>query len=80
MKVPTLPCDKCDGTGQLPDDRKLGRQMRVARQRGPQSLRDVATYLGFSASYVCDLELGRRRWHPELVKNYLNAIGWKETE
>jgi|WetSurMetagenome_2_1015567.scaffolds.fasta_scaffold15552_2 transcriptional regulator with XRE-family HTH domain len=37
-----------------------GSQLRYRRERSKISLRALASRMGISASYLCDLELGRR--------------------
>ena len=74
VQVPTVPCERCGGTGQRPDDPKVGNLMRQRREKTGISMREVSRRLKFSAAYVCDLELGRRAWSQPLVTRYLEAI------
>lgn len=53
-------CRRCSGTGREPDARAIGTSVRRLREASGRSLRDVAEALGITASYLCDLELGRR--------------------
>jgi len=53
------------------DDRDIGERMRKLRQKRGLSLRDAAKKMQVTASYLCDLELGRRRWRAELQNGYL---------
>ena len=55
-------CTRCHGTGYEVDDKALGQEMRLVRLRKGLSLRDCAQQMGITPSYLCDLELGRRRW------------------
>jgi len=48
--------------------------MRERRERTGLSLRDVAKRTGWSAAYVSDLELGRRRWGQKQAKRYTEAL------
>ena len=61
-------CTRCGGTGYEVDDKALGHEMRVARLRKGLSLRDCAQQMGITPSYLCDLELGRRRWPAERLE------------
>lgn len=70
----TLPCERCDGTGRVPDDRELGRAMKKLRLSNRLTLREVARRLAVSAAYVCDLEHGRRAWHGAIRAAYLRAV------
>lgn len=74
MSKTTMKCDKCEGTGQVPNPRIIGAAMRVLRTRADVSLRDVATKMQVSAAYLSDLELGRRNWSEETQKSFHNAL------
>jgi transcriptional regulator with XRE-family HTH domain len=64
-------CPRCGGTGVL---LRYGDELRAARQRAGLSLREVARRLGFTASYLCDLELDRRNCSFVLRGRYLKAL------
>lgn len=70
----TKQCDKCHGTGKIPDDQKLGKQLRALRERQKISVREMARRLGVSAPFVSDMELGRRHWK-EWAKRFKEALG-----
>jgi predicted transcriptional regulator len=59
MNLPTIPTRKIDST-------RAGAMIRAARTKAEISLRRLAVAMGKSAPYLCDLELGRRNWTPEL--------------
>lgn len=67
-------CKRCGGTGREQDDRAIGERMRKKREAKDISLRDLGARLGLTASYLCDLELGRRRWSPKNIKRYTEAL------
>lgn len=69
-----LPCPRCGGSGRVPDDRVLGAVMRAKRTAADLSLRDMAKRTGVTASYLCDLELGRRQWGAKQRAMYENAL------
>lgn len=60
-------CPRCLGTGEVQDQKKIGLMMKF--ERGV-SLRDAAACMGITASHLCRLESGKRRWTPELVEKY----------
>lgn len=63
-------CDKCGGTGQLLDPIRLKRQ----RRRAELSQRTMAKRMGITASYLCDLEHGRRDWNAQLDERFRAAL------
>lgn len=66
----TKPCRWCGGSGQEIDDRALGADMRKLRQSKGFTGRQMAKLLRKSAVYLSDLELGRRRWTPEITAEF----------
>ena len=68
-------CPRCGGTGLLLDPKLTGQSMRQLREAKNISGRDLAAAMGFTANYICDLELGRRGWNEKLVNRYLDAVG-----
>jgi predicted transcriptional regulator len=67
-------CPKCGGTGKVIDDKALGRELNKKRMAKGVKLREVAREMKFSASYICDLEKGRRQWSADLEKKYRLAL------
>ena len=65
-----LPCRRCNGTGLEPDNVAIGAAMRERRKQAGVSLRALGARLGLSASYLCDLELGRRAWNAAQITRY----------
>lgn len=63
-------CPSCLGTGKVPDHACIGASLRELRTK---SLRAAAGDMGVSASHLCLLEAGKRRWTPDLVKRYRKA-------
>ena len=57
------PCRCCDGSGHESDDVKLGRTLSGLRLRAGLSLRKMASRMGVSHSFLCQLEHGDRHWH-----------------
>lgn len=55
-------CNKCGGTGQVPDDAKIGKTIRKLREKKQISVRGMAKRIGISAPFLSDMELGRRHW------------------
>lgn len=60
-------CPRCLGTGEVQDQQLVGGLMKRYRT---VSLRDAAKCVGVSASHLCLLEAGKRRWTPDLVAKY----------
>ena len=56
-------CGDCHGSGEVVDIRRIRKSAGI-------SLRTFADRLGYSASYVCDVELGRRRLTSRLFHAY----------
>ncbi len=70
----TIPCDVCGGTGRVPDQTTLGKQLRRRRELKHVTLRAHAIRMGISAAYLCDLEHGRRVWKRPLLDSYKSAL------
>lgn len=67
-------CEKCGGIGKVQDDKLLGLSLGGKRESMGATLRSLAKIMGYSASYICDLEHGRRRWSAGLEKKYHWAL------
>ena len=63
-------CAHCNGTGIALDHRQIGRERRADRLAAGLTLRAMAERTGYTASYLCDLELGRRNWNAGLLDLY----------
>lgn len=59
----------------LKDAAKIGRKLASKRIENRFKASFVAWSMGISASMLCLLEKGRRRWTPELKQRFLKAIG-----
>lgn len=66
-------CPTCNGTGELPvlDSQGL-RSWRKARRL---TLRELGRRAGLSASFLCDIEHGRRLATPETLNRIARALG-----
>jgi transcriptional regulator with XRE-family HTH domain len=69
-----MKCQHCNGTGEEPDNAKIGANLRLLRKRHLYSGRTVARLMGISAAYLSDLELGRRRWSSKLIESYQTTV------
>lgn len=67
-------CPECGGCGLVADPARIGERLRQCREQHGLSAREVASRMGYSAMYICDLEHGRRGWKHALVQEYLDAI------
>lgn len=71
----TKSCPRCSGTGQVQDDAALGAELRQLRVAACVSLWQVASQMGFSVSYISDLEHGRKAWTITKIEHYRRSIG-----
>jgi predicted transcriptional regulator len=70
-------CDKCLGIGQIANDTFIGDEMQQRRTKAGKTLADISASMGFTISYLSDLEHGRKKWTLEKIKAYQEAIGIK---
>ena len=61
-------------TIQVIDHEATGQVWRERRKELKISLREAARRMGLSASFVSDLELGRRNWTEELEQKFHNVL------
>ena len=59
-------CKQCNGIGKVTTVN--GKWIREIRKSSGMSLRKVASKLGLSAMYICDMEHGRRKVSLKLIK------------
>lgn len=52
----------------------IGSELFLKRRKQGTGLRELARRMGFSATYIRDLERGRRKWSEELINQYLNEL------
>lgn len=74
MKLTKKSCHCCQGSGTEFDNVSVGAKLRAAREKKGISQDFVATAMGFSKPYICDLEKGRRNWCEDKIKRYQQAI------
>jgi hypothetical protein len=60
-------CPACLGTGLVQDQALIGAALRRRRK---VSLTVLARCMGITASHLCYLESGKRRWTPGLIEKY----------
>lgn len=51
-----------------------GEQARKLRTKSGKSLRVVACALGFTASYLSELERGRKNWNSDLLRRFERTL------
>ena len=71
---PTIACRVCGGLGRTRNDRYYGGLMRAKRLATGLSLRKVAATMKSSASYLSDLETGRRHVSDATMQRIEDAI------
>ena len=73
-------CDRCGGTGRVPDDAATGRLFRAAREEAGRTRRATAAAMGVSSAYLYKLEHGRRRWTGKTLDSAVEILGadWME--
>ena len=59
----------------VPDNAATGKLMCEARKRAGLTLRELARRLGQSASFISDLELGRRGWNEKRIEQWASVLG-----
>lgn len=67
-------CRRCNGTGRERDERAFGLLMRSKRERAGAGLRAVASRMKMSASYLSELELGKKRWSARRVAQFVDSL------
>lgn len=72
-----MDCKRCRGSGKEPDWGALGDVVRRQRKAKGLGLREVARAVRVSASFLCDLELGRRSWQGDKARAVLTLLGVK---
>lgn len=66
----TKPCHCCSGKGTEIDHRALGAEMKRLRKAKGISFRDMGDKTKVPYTNLFELELGYRKWKPELVARY----------
>lgn len=60
-------CKRCNGNGIEPDQRAIGRQLRLLRLDANLGLREMACYMNVSHGFLSQLETGDRTWSQRLI-------------
>lgn len=68
-----MKCEKCWGTGEVIDQKRLGRLMRELREARGESLKDAAQRIGVSISFLCLMEQGKRGWSQDKYESFVNG-------
>lgn len=66
MKCPV--CSHCNGTGKEPDQFATGKRIRALRIAKEVQANELAKKLEISPAYYSDLELGRRAWSADRIR------------
>lgn len=76
MKMqPRIKCPHCDGNGTVLNPVFEGMKKRGTRERYGLTLRELARRMKITATYLCDLEHGRRRWTVDIHKRFMSEVG-----
>ena len=70
----TKPCPRCGGSGIIRNDGFVGKQLRARREAVGISLRELARRVKWSATYVSELELGRKVWTDRKIQRYVTGL------
>lgn len=73
IAMKTKACPACQGEGSVPDD-GVGPLLRTEREQAGITRKAMADRVGISASYLYDLELGKRRWTNEVMHKYQEVL------
>jgi transcriptional regulator with XRE-family HTH domain len=66
-------CHCCNGSGNRPDEKLIGRNMRRLRETFDISQKQMAKALRISAPFLAQLEKGQRHWTARMLKDYQEA-------
>jgi len=69
-------CKHCDGIGKIYTPRKGF--LKKLREAAGVTQKDAAAMAGFTASYLCDVENGHRRWTRPLQLLYMKLEAMAE--
>lgn len=72
-QLKTKCCPMCQGSGSVPDD-NAGATLRIERERAGVRVRDLATAMNISDSFLYDLERGNRKLTNELLESYQHGL------
>lgn len=73
-------CKRCNGTGDEPVQREIGRRMKAMRLEADFGLREMACRMGISHGFLSQLESGQRTWSRRLVSNFNHHLVTKHTK
>lgn len=68
------PCHCCGGTGKENDAVLIGHKLKKRRQAAGIQQKYVALRMGVSASFLSDLEHGRRYWTQTMIDKYMEVV------
>lgn len=66
-----LGCEFCRGEA---DHKAIGHRMVQEREKMGMAQSELGREMNLSATYICDLEHGRRNWTPQMIDRYLSAV------
>lgn len=72
--VTAAQCPTCGGSGTVEDDAAVGQRLRKARKMARLTMKEVGRRMGFTESYLSDLECGKRWFSPILQRRYEEAL------
>lgn len=63
-------CKRCNGTGEEPNQKDIGRHYKSLRVLRGIGLREMAACMGISHGFLSQLESGQRTWSRSLIASF----------
>lgn len=73
-EIPTQPCPLCQGRGTTIDHGLIGSILRQEREEKQIGLNEMARRLNLNASYLSDMERGKRHWSFDRIEEFRKQL------